>query len=159
MDGLKNYLVAVCAASVLAAFLHTIVPGEKFKRILEFAGGVLLLLVVVSPVVHLEEREIGALFSQYISDSKQLAVNYHTDSREQMDQIITDRCTEYILDKAEMLGMAVSVTVRLDDQAAVSYPIGVTVDGEYTEMQKVQMSKILEQDIGISISEQEWIKN
>ena len=55
--------------------------------------------------------------------------------------------------------MAVDVKIQMDEDAAVSYPIGVTIYGAYNSDQKSQMSVILEQDLGIPPSEQEWIKN
>ena len=159
IDSLRNYLLSLCGCSILISLFRTLMPGGKFKRVMELAGGLLLLIVVLSPVVHLDEFHFQEKISQFLSVSDAMELEYASDNREAMDRIISENCTEYILDKAESLGMAVDVKIQMDEDAAVSYPIGVTIYGAYNSDQKSQMSVILEQDLGIPPSEQEWIKN
>ena len=157
MEKIQVFFISVCAASMLVAWANTMTEHTKFKRIVSFSGGLLLLLVVLSPIVRLKQHELKRIASSVIYEVSDTTGEFITEDRSRVDQIIMAECREYILDKAEMLGMRVDAVVHLDHSEVVSVPAGVRISGSYSPEQKEALSLILENELDIPFSDQEWI--
>ena len=157
MERIQTFFLSVCAASMLVAWAHTITEHTKFRRIVSFSGGLLLLLIVLSPIVRLDQRELKRIISLAIYEVSDTNEDFAAQERSQVDQIIMAECREYILDKAEVLGMSVDAIVSLDHTEVVSIPARVRIFGSYSPEQKKALSLILENDLDIPFSDQEWV--
>ena len=157
MERIQTFFLSVCAASMLVAWAHTITEHTKFRRIVSFSGGLLLLLIVLSPIVRTDQRNLKRMISSAVYDVSDPKEGFAVEDRSQVDQIIMEECREYILDKAEMLGMSVDAIVSLDHTEVVSIPARVRIFGSYSSEQKDALSFILENDLDIPFSNQEWV--
>ena len=156
MGALRDYLMRVCIGSILLALLQALLPEGKYQKIMEFAGAIMLLLIVVSPVVNIDASEIFGTVSDYLNQDYKVDLEVVSNNQEQIEQVIIDSCTAYILDKAEMVGADIKVSVRMDVKDNVPYPAGVDLLGVYSDQQKQILSNILEQELGIPKEEQKW---
>ena len=153
---IQDYFLSICAAAAMFALVSSLTKHTKQQRIVVFAGGLFILLVVLTPIVRLDQetlqRKIESVLPENIDTHIELNNTYRTD----IDQIISERCTEYILDKADRLGMHVKAEFRLDHSGVVTVPVAVRISGSYTEMQKQELSMILKNEMGIQYENQEW---
>ena len=153
---IQEYFLSICAAAAMVALFSAITKHTKQQRIVAFSGGLFILLVILTPIVRLDQqslqRRIASVLPEDIDTHIESNDKYRTDS----DQIISDRCSEYILDKADQLGMHVKVEIRLDHSGVVTVPVGVRISGSYTEKQKEELSLILKNEMGVQYENQEW---
>lgn len=151
-----RYLLAVCAACILTALLQAAAPGAAAGRSLKLAGGLLILLVVIGPVAGVRAESLSALVREAERLLPEVRETGTDDSEGRISELITQRCTAYIWDKAAELGMTVEAEVRLTDQGGWPCPSGVVLRGQWTAAQQQALSAVLENDLGIPREEQEW---
>ncbi len=152
----RTYLFSVCAAAVLTVLVPVLISHNRIRKTAEFAGGLLLLIVVLSPIVQLDLSEFRHVLSSYMLDT---SVSFSVQNSAENDFVaerISQQCEEYILDKAEALGMSVEAKVYLGGDTPYLLPVRVSVRGWYSPWQKEQLSAAIVQDLGIPADQQEW---
>lgn len=152
----RTYLLSVCAAAVFTVLAPMLISQNRIRKTAEFAGGLLLLIVVVSPVVQLDLSDFRQVLSSYMLDP---TVSFSVQNSADDDFVaerITRQCEEYILDKADALGMNVETNVYLNGNTPYPLPVKVVICGRYSPWQKEQLSLVLAQDLGIPEDQQEW---
>ena len=154
--GFRSYLFSVCAAALLSALVPMLISQSRIRKTAEFAGALLLLIVVVSPVVRLELSDFRHIISSYMLDSFETFSSETDNDNNFLVAYILEQTETYILDKAEALGMQVETEVTLNGDTLYPLPEKVIVCGRYTSWQKEQLSSILSRDLGIPPEHQEW---
>lgn len=151
-----RYLLTVCAVCILTALLQAAAPGKQAGRSLKFAGGLLILLVVIGPLAGLRTGDLSELVQAAAALLPEVQETGTADSTARISELITDRCSAYIWDKAEALGMSVAVELRLSADDGWPSPSGVVLRGRWTGPQQQALADILETELGIPRQEQEW---
>ena len=151
---LTGYILTLVAAGMLVAGVQSLIQLPRLKQIARLAGGCLLLVAVLAPVVSIEidDLELPNLVPQL-----QTMAELEEQTQQQMNQIIKERCESYILDKADSLGATISAEVELR-QAEEGYgvPQRATIAGVVTPRQRQALSAYIEQDLGIPPDRQIW---
>lgn len=150
MEWMKNWLLAVTCAAVVVALADVLSPKGTPKKMVRLAGGLLLLLAVLSPVRQLENADLAGLLAQYRSQysvyEEAAAVNSDV-----MKSIIEEETSAYILDKATGLGIApcvVEVSCHMDE-GSFPVPEQVTVRGQGEERAWSELSRAIAADFAI----------
>ncbi len=151
-----GYLLSVSAAAILLALVQGILPKGGVQRIAVFAGSLLLILAIVSPVLRLDLDDLAENISQIQMDTQAMETGVETQNREILEGLIRERCLTYIWDKAEQLGMSVTVELEMSEQGTYPYPVKANLTGAYTTRQKQALGKILSEDLGIPEERQSW---
>ena len=154
MDGLKNYLIAVCSAAILSAILKQLVGKTKMSGgTVHLLSGLFVAICIISPWKDftLQDLEMyNPLVTQYgqtyVETGKQITQN-------QIDAIITEKVESYILEKANQLGVQVEVRVELTED---SIPFKSIVSGRLSPEEKKTLSAFLQKEIGIQEEMQIW---
>ena len=73
--------------------------------------------------------------------------------QESLAEVITSQAETYILDKAQSLGLTVTVSIQPDDSGK---PYRATITGTIPEGKMQALSDILEGDLGIPKERQIW---
>lgn len=156
MSGLQNYLLSVSAAALLMSLLLALLPSGHVKQTAKFTGALLVVLAVVAPVVKLNADDLARSIAMLQMEKEQLRTGVEVKNREILAELIKEQSEAYILDKAEELGLTLSVDITLREEGDYPYPIAVTLWGEAAEGDKMLLERIIEQDIGIVRERQEW---
>lgn len=152
---LRTWLLGVVCAAIIVTLGECIAPEGGAKRICRLAGGLVLLLVAISPLIRMDEEQLHGITEGYRVDSEEYSEALASQQEYLYEAIIAENTAAYILDKAEELGMSCQIEVTiLRDENGVPYPGSVTVEGGWTQSQRAALSQILETDLGIAISEQ-----
>ena len=154
MDGLKNYLIAVCSAAILSAILKQLIGKSKMSSgTVNLLSGLFMAICIISPWkdFSLQDLEIynplhTQLGQSYVETGKRITQN-------QIDAIISEKIESYILEKANQLGVQVEVSVELAED---SIPFKSIVSGRLSPEEKKTLSAFLEKEIGIQKEMQIW---
>lgn len=154
MNGLKDYLIAVCSAAILCAVLKQITGKSKLSSgTVHLLSGLFVAICIIAPWkdFSLQDLEMyNPLETQqadvYVETGRQM-------TQQQIDSIITERTEAYILEKANQLHVQVEVSVELSDD---SIPLRSVIAGKLTQEEKEQLSAFLVKELGIQKEMQIW---
>lgn len=154
MTELRQYLLSVICVCLICAILPMF-AGSTGKQILRLICGVFLTVTVVSPILRVEvEPLLESLLPQQTRE--EIVSQGQTHARDSMAAIIKSETEAYILDKARLLGLELSVTVLLGPDE-IPVPEGAILEGTASQEQKAQLAEILTVDLGIPKEAQKWI--
>ena len=131
-------------------------PDERAAgKIGRMAGGLLLLIAVVRPVV---QADLSVLASASLPVWEEIgeAAWAETDMG-LLKNIIGEETGAYILDKAEELGIPCTrVEVTCEEKDGVPYPSSVRISGPIGEAQRRALSRTIEADLAIPADRQTY---
>ncbi len=157
MDLTKKSIIGITVAAIIAAILEYISPDGAVKKVVKFAGGILLLFVIIQPFISIENSEITEIFSSYQVYSEKYSSALEIENQNLMKIIIAEKTAAYIQDKAEMLGIACEVEVECRTNGKETpYPAYVIIKGDLLNEQINQLTKTIEQELAISAENQRY---
>ena len=153
MEGIKGYLVAIVAACMLTVVASVLVQKSPLRKIVRLIGGILILLVAVTPLLRLDMSQIAEFLqdSEYSFDTSAVEQTWQS----QLSEHIKQATETYIENEADRLGATVQTKVTLTEE---EYPVPChavligTVDADQLEA----LSEYMETSLGIARTEQEW---
>lgn len=154
---MKNWIIGMFAASFLTALAQGLIPKGSARRAAAFAGGLVMILAALSPLVKVSSQDIASAISKYRFKAEAMRTGIDIGSTDVMEAIIQEQTEAYILDKAEELGLELTVSVRTtraDD--GWPYPSFVELTGSFTEGGREKLSKIIETELALGPDSQEW---
>jgi len=141
----------------LQTLIGALLPENKIKKLALTAGGLLVILTVISPVAALDTEAMAKTMSRFILETETARTGISVHQEDLLRDIIKDRCETYILDKASSMGLTVQAEVTLSDTAGTPCPVAVTIRGEMTLEQMRKLSRYITEDLGIPADQQEWL--
>ena len=156
MEAVRNYLLSVVAVGFLVTLANAIVPKGILKNLVTFTGGLIVVLAVIAPVVHLDFEAIEDVLDDFSVQDSSLSQTANFKSQDVLKQLIIEKTQSYILDKAQSLGMEITVDIELAWEDSVPYPNATTIRGNYTQAQKTLLSQYLESSLAIPKERQAW---
>ena len=153
MDLLRTWLFGLTAVSALLALAESLVTQEGIRRVLRLAGGVLMILVLLQPVVRMDLGDLRFSPDALRQEAEALEEEYARQQEAALETGIEEELASYIWDKAQALGLSCQVRVTVETGAdGIPVPRSVTVTGAYSE----DLSEIIETDLGIPREQQNW---
>lgn len=157
MQALGKYIVSVTAAAMVVAILQSLFDKKgTTSALLRLIGGLFLCFTVISPLVTTGFDALLELPQDYVRQGSVAAFEGEQIAREQLRDIIKDRCRTYILDKATAYRLTLDVEVELS-QDDVPVPVAVRLHGAASPYAKQALQQWLEQELGIRKENQTWI--
>ena len=154
MEMLQGWLLGLTAAALAVSLLTAMLPkGETIRRIAGLAGGLILLLAVVQPLLRVRWEELTWRYETYQREMDRQTEAYQAAYANSLSGDIADRTAAYISEKAAQLGLSCHPRVEVTWRGGVPYPGSVTLD----MAENRALSAILEEDLGIPPSEQHWL--
>lgn len=157
MEALRQYLLSVTSAALLCGILNALI-GKKgtIAAVSKLLCGIFLTVTLIKPLLNISVDNLMGTWDGY-SLQAQAAVNKGEEiSSDAVCQIIKQQAEAYILDKADSLGVSVTVEIKLSDDP-LPVPESVTIYGNVAPYQRRQLCEILEKDLDISGEHQLWI--
>lgn len=152
----QGYLLSVSAVAILLSLIQSILPQNAIRRIATFAGGLVLILAVISPVLHLTTEDLQEIGRELQADRQELALRVEDGNRQIMGSLIKENCEAYILDKAGQLGMSLTARVAVSQDGQYPVPVKAVLTGKFTPAQQMALSDEITEALGIASHEQEW---
>lgn len=158
MGPVRQWLLGVTAAALVLALAEALAPEGGAKKVCRLAGGLALLLAAVGPVAGVLD---GSALTQAVESWKNRSQSYEQALEEQKDQlylsIIEEETAAYVMDKARELGFECAAEVTYGyDEDGVPCPWEVTARGAWTEGQRSQLERLLEEELGVPAQRQSY---
>ena len=157
MELLRKWLLGLICASLLSAVAQQLVQSGPMQRVTRFVCGVLLCVLLLSPVVRPDRSVYSGELSRYQETVDLLTKDVEKEEDRLLRAYIQERSAAYIVDEAERLDLkveAVSVTARWSGESWVPYEISIRAAG--TEDGKKRLASFLNAEMGIPPERQYW---
>ena len=153
MEMLQGWLLGLTAAALAVSLLTAMLPkGETIRRIAGLAGGLILLLAVVQPLLRVRWEELTWRYETYQREMDRQTEAYQAAYANSLSGDIADRTAAYISEKAASLGIDCRVQVEVCTEDGLPLPYGASLDVERDQV----LSDYMAQELGIPASRQNW---
>ena len=153
METLRGWLLGLTAAALAVSLLTAMLPkGETIRRIAGLAGGLILLLAVVQPLLRVRWEELTWRYETYQREMDRQTEAYQAAYADSLSGDIADRTAAYISEKAASLGIDCRVQVEVRTEDGLPLPYGASLDVERDQV----LSDYMAQELGIPASRQSW---
>lgn len=156
MESIKSYILSVIIAALIVSILLSVVNTKSpYYKILKTIGGLVVLIVIISPWKNLQINNFDSFYSDYKTNAQYETEYGKSIADQSLRQIIKEQTESYILDKAESLDATIQVSVILKDDTYPT-PISATLTGNISPYAKNRLSHIIYEDLGIPEDKQTW---
>lgn len=155
MDTVRSYLISLVAVCMLAVLASVLVHGSTIHKFVRFIGGILVLLVAVSPLLSVDTEKLSERLEK-ICEENSFDTGAVTEKRRSvLSEHIKQTTETYIENKASELGAAIQAEVTLTND---EYPVPnkVRIIGTLTAEQISSLAAYLTDSLGITPEHQEW---
>ena len=153
IDGMREWLLGVTAAALLAALADCLVSQGAIRKIARLAGGLLLLAALLRPLGSLPLGELSVSFAEYRRQTAELTEHYRAEQSAVCAAVIEEELGAYIVDKAAGMGLRTEARVTAGPGAAGA-PLPEEV--RLTIPMDPVLSAWLETELGIPAEAQDW---
>lgn len=116
--------------------------------------GLFVTVVAIAPLRSFDPGGLTAPLKDYTAMAQSAAEMGMTQAHDAIMQSISQQARAYILDKAEAMGVELDVHVEVDTDTL--YPVFATLTGRVSPREKEVIAGILEDDLLIERSAQQW---
>lgn len=156
MTAIRDYVLTIVSAAMLCAIIKSISTGRKgVSKIVGLIAGIFLLATGLKPFGVFEFSQWDNPIESYRNQAEHIVAQAQQDLQSELGAQIQARTQEYILDKANTLGMSLEIQVELDDHFV---PWRVTLKGPVSPYARQQLKEVLEDELGIPEGRQVWQK-
>ena len=155
---MENAVSVLCLLSVFCALALNLTPEGKEKRVMSFVCAVVLLAAVFKNFRE-PDWELYALEKAEMKQREESFLDNAGRMRSELQRIvIEEECGAYILNKAHQLQIplkAAAVTAQWNLEG-LWVPYRAVLTGDGTDSERSRLSAVLEAELGIPQSRQEW---
>ena len=156
MEAIRRYLFSLCAAALLCSLVRALVPKGRMKSICSLLCGVFLAMTALSGLAGWQLTDVAEELTKMRIAAEEARTGVEIGNREALSAIIKSKTEAYIWDKAQELGLSVSVDVAIEEDGAYPYPAAVQISGQFTEMQRQNLARYIEENLAIGKEQQTW---
>lgn len=155
MRTISEYVFSVCGAALLCAVMSPFFKRGSAAGIGKIVTGMVVLLTVLQPLMGFALPALDDITVDFRTDAQQAIASGEKNTQQALSKIITDRTTEYILQKAEALGLQIEVQVVVSEDA-IPMPKTVFISGTAAPYARQQLQDMIRRDLGIAKENQIW---
>lgn len=155
MEAIRQYLVSVVAVCMITVPAILFVKKESLQKTVKLIGGVLILLVVIRPLLHIDFQDISKQISQFTKQYGFDSSSVEESTKSQLAVCVRESTKKVIEEKAGELGGMLQAEVSVSD-GDLPMPIHVKLTGNMPYEAIEEMQDFLCSAIGIPMEEQEW---
>lgn len=155
MGALKEWLLSVTAAAILCALAQGLIPPGPVRRVGSLTAGLMMAAALLAPLASLRGVDPEQWLESWQPQQEMQGLEEQRD--ETMKSIIEDECSAYIVDKAAQLGAECQAEVVCAPEGeGVFLPCQVTVTGNLTPGQQEQLTRQIQEDLGVPPEQQQY---
>lgn len=155
---LRNWVLGIVGASVIAAIAHTAAPSGRVKKVLTLVCGLVMMIAMLKPIVGFDHTTFSTRYFELKAEADVFSGELANVNEKLTGRIIEEECAAYILDKGKEFGMenlAVMVNARWSPDG-YWYPAGATITTEAGEEGRDRLAYSIEMGLGIPAEELIW---
>ena len=149
-EAVKNWMLSILSAARLLGVLEAAVPKGPVRSVVRLAAGLVLAIVVFSPLVGALPGWIsGALGSEWEAAAA-FSDDLEQTNESYLETIMSQRAAEYIVTQAEEMGVSLTASVTCDwTEEGLPVPAGAVLQGDVPEQARQALSELIQADLGI----------
>lgn len=153
IEAIRGWVTAIVVTTMLLSVMQMLIPDGNLRKISSFTGGMILLIVLTRPLLKLHAEQLDLQLDTYMNSIESCRAELAEEEQDQMEKLIAQTTAAYISDKAETLGVSVSVEVETErGEQGIPIPSAVTVWGPYS----IELASYIEKELGIPAERQVW---
>ena len=157
MANVRSYILSIVAVAVICAIIKTLLTDKTtIGMIAKLLCGIFMTTTIIAPVTQIRFYSITDYFEDLSTASDIYVKAGKAAADDHVSGIIKSQVEAYILDKANHLGLNISLEVELDD-SNYKVPCGVKIQGTVPPYAKEVMSAYMEDSLGIARENQLWM--
>jgi stage III sporulation protein AF len=157
MELIRTWLIGVTAAALVAALADSLAPEGAVRKIGKLAGGLLMVVAILQPLVQLDDSALAAALAQTRLEAQGYSTALEEENERLMKLIIEEQTGAYIQDKAAQLGVTCTAQVTCQENGeGALYPASVTVYGELSETETDTLTRLIQGDLAIPAEDQHY---
>lgn len=158
MGAARGWLLAVIAASLICALADALMPPGAVRQVGRLVCGLVLLGAILPPLTNLDIAGGQRWLEDCLASLEGREAELTQTVNSQMKVIIEQEYAAYIVDKAAGLGLTCDLQVECAlSEEGLYLPARARVSGPLTESERAQVSRMIEEDLGVPKSEQLYI--
>ena len=153
---MRQYLLSIVGAAIICSIAKNISNEKTLSgAMLRLVAGIIMTVTILAPVINLDLNDLPLMTTNFMDEASAIAAEGEEMAASARNAIISDRSEAYILDKAAAFGAALEVEVTISDGTMM--PEGARIKGAISPYAKLQLQRIMEQDLQIAKENQQWI--
>lgn len=157
MQALRSFILSMVCAALICGILADLSEKTGFAKLIRLSCSIFLAFTMIAPILRLRFPEWEAQKNRYLSEARNAAAVGENIRLRSVAGIIRQEAEAYILKEAKSIGANLEVEVELDSGDPPA-PAAVTVRGDFDEATETQLSRLLEDELGIPKERQTWIR-
>ena len=158
MQNVGKYILTVGLSSLLVAIFSEFTDKKSSTGILmRMVCGLFLAFTVINPLADLDFGILETFTDTYELDPAAAVSSGSAMAESSVREIIKRETESYILDKAQQYGCSPRVEVTIG-QGDMPTPDGVKIYGNVPISIRIDLERLLEQELGIAKEHQQWIE-
>ena len=156
MEGVREYLLSVTAAAIMAGIIISL-TGEKGSQaaLVKLITGLFLCFTVIAPIAQIRITDFSDFTTDLFTEGQQLAEEGEDYYVQALRQVITEEARAYILDKARTYGAEIQVAVTVSD-GDPPIPERCNITGNLSPYVRQQLKKVIINDLAIPEENITW---
>lgn len=150
MSLVKSWLLGMTCAAMVMALAESLIPEGRMRKICRLAGGLVMVLAAVSPVLQLDLTALENWPAELSSAGGQYTAALERGNDFLYETIIAEKTAAYISDKAAELGASCTAEVTVVQTAeGMPLPASAVLRGTWTAEQQSELAALLTRDLGL----------
>ena len=156
MLSLRQYVLTIISMAMICSLVQQLFKDNHHAGVLKIICGSMITLTVLQPLLRIDDIHIDSYFKDITSDSYWAVEEGEANAEHAAIQIIRDKTSAYICDKANTLGASLSVDVELSGSYP-PIPSRFIIRGAASPYVKKQIVEYIHNEFGVSEENQLWI--
>ena len=156
MDGIRTWLLAIIAASILCALAERVMPPGPVKRVGGLTCGLVLLWTILTPVARPDRGAGRAWLEDYLAALEQREMELSDQVDQGRKVLIEQEYAAYIVDKAAEWELNCTARVKCRAEEGLYIPDETMVAGPFSDVEQSRLTQMIREDLGVPAERQTY---
>ena len=153
IGAVRVWLTSIVMVTLLLSVAQTLIPEGTIRKIAGFTGGLILLVALLRPVLGADLERLHLDLGDYERAIEERQEELASAGNAELKALIESQTAAYISDKANALGLEVTVRVEAEAGAdGIPVPAAADIQGARSE----ELASYMENELGIPRERQVW---
>ena len=153
IGAVRVWLTSIVMVTLLLSVAQTLIPEGTIRKIAGFTGGLILLVALPRPAPGADLERLHLDLGDYERAIEERQEELASAGNAELKALIESQTAAYISDKANALGLEVTVRVEAEAGAdGIPVPAAADIQGARSE----ELASYMEQELGIPRERQSW---
>lgn len=149
-EAIKNWILSILAAALLLGLLEAAAPKGPVRGVARLAAGLVLFLVVVSPLAAGLPDWVGRALGEELESVAVFSDDLEETNESYLETIMSQRASEYIVTQAEEMGLSLTASVTCDwTEEGLPVPAEAVLWGQVPEQARETLTNAIQEQLGI----------